>query len=636
MTRIHKKFILNRKEFYAILLSCFCCLAIPPAVAFLAEHRAFPRLRDGTILYRPHLHIYFSNSGDAEVTLTQQDTTCDTSERERYVKTVSNIRRRTFANMYPRLVKFQEEHGHANVTPEDDSDLYAWTKNLRYNYLWQVRGDADPSGKRKRLSPDKLKKLETVGFSWETKRDWRKWSIMLSDLQRYVQKHGTTHVDPDIDGDLFDWTKSIRANYRHQALNQTIISDRPRLAASKLQALNDLGFDWSPSGRSQGYLRWQDMMPKLKAFKAQHGHTRVPEHHEGRDLYRWTQSIIKNYGHHLTNTTSLSSREGVTMRHFLSPGRLQQLKEIGFDWEQRTSMWERSFQELSRYKEENGHCHVKASENPELSNFCHRQRYEFRKLLAGNATSLTPARMEALRSINFDWARSHDRRWKERHDELKDYVEESGSANIPQKYAANPKLGRWAMNQRTRYRLRKHGYKSAMTYEQMGELEKMGFEWHYRDMLWKRMYSRLKTFQEENGHLEIPTLDSKNSDLRQWINAQRHFYRSKNSSRLTEERINLMESIPGFEWRRQLRSGGPSRKDWSELFEAVKDKGIAPGAKVREHWFDGMDRWSEVKTEYTEQDLLALWNEEEDEEDFDYEHEYIDDDDEESRRFLTA
>ena len=169
------------------------------------------------------------------------------------------------------------------------------------------------------------------------------------------------------------------------------------------------------------------------------------------------------------------------------------------------------------------------------------------------------------------------------------------------------------MNQRTRYRRRQQGFRNGMTRERVRELEKLGFQWSIPEMRWKIMHNRLKMYQEENGHLEIPTSDIANADLRQWANAQRHFYRTKNSSRLTEERIRLMESIPDFEWRRQLRSG-PSKSDWSELFVAIREKGITPGTKARQHWFDGLDRWADVKTEYSEQDLLELWNEEEDEE----------------------
>jgi hypothetical protein len=151
------------------------------------------------------------------------------------------------------------------------------------------------------------------------------------------------------------------------------------------------------------------------------------------------------------------------------------------------------------------------------------------------------------------------------------------------------------------------------------------------------MFERLKMYQEENGHLEISTVDSENIDLRQWLNEQRHFYNTNRTSRLSDMRIELMETIPDFSWKRR-RGGGPSRDDWSQLFVAIREKGIAPGGKTKEHWFDGVNPFEkEVKTEWTESELVALWNEDiEDDGDKDDGEDDIYLEDEESTSFLRA
>lgn len=457
---------------------------------------------------------------------------------------------------------------------------------------------------------------------------------MIDDLTKYKSQYGTTHVNPSIDPDLFEWTRSIRTNYGHQVRNSTISetsssrSRRPRLSPRKMKALQDIGFDWEPQER-QEYLRWQDMIIRLQAFSAEHGHTRVPKDYQDRNLYRWTQNLIKNYGHQLTNTTTPASLEG--RRHFLSPKRLQQLEKLGFEWEQRSTMWDRNYQELWDYWKSNGHCHVTALENRKLCNFVQNQRQEYRRYVAGNATTLTPERMEALQRINFDWARSHEKLWSERHKELQVYLDEMGSANVPQDYSANYQLGQWTMNQRTKYKQRQSGQSNGMTHERIRRLEKVRFEWSIREMKWNVMYNRLKNYQEENDQVDIPTSDTTNTDLRMWLKRQRYYYNTNNTSRLSEERIQRLESIPGFEWRRR-RTVGPSKDDWSQLFVAIREKGIAPGAKAKQHWFEGTNRWAEVKTEWTEQELLALWNEEEDEDED--EGDFFQD--EESRLFLRA
>ncbi len=456
---------------------------------------------------------------------------------------------------------------------------------------------------------------------------------MIDDLIKYKTQYGTTYVNPSIDRDLYEWTRNIRTNYRHQALNQTFSQTssshrRPRLSPRKMKALNDNGFEWEPQQR-QEYLRWQDMIVCLQAFADQHGNTRVPKDYKDQTLYRWTQNLIKNYGHQLTNTTTPASLEG--RRHFLSPRRLQQLEELGFEWEHRSTMWERNYQELRKYWKKNGHCHVTGLEDRKLSIFVQNQRQEYRRYIAGNATTLTTERMDALQKINFDWARSHETLWSERHQELQVYLEKTGSTNVPQDYSANYQLGQWTMNQRTKFRQRQIGQRNGMSQERIRELEKVGFEWSIPQMKWNVMFDRLRNYQEENEQVDIPTSDTMNTDLRLWLKRQRYFYKMKITSRLSDERIALMESIPGFEWRRK-RTSSPSKDDWSQLFVAIREKGIAPGAKAKQHWFEGTNRWSEVKTQWTEQELVALWNEEDDEDED--EGDFFED--EESRLFLRA
>lgn len=578
--------------------------------------------------------LYFTELGDCDGTSGRSATLIRSTRQSNNSR--KHIRRKSFDDMYPKLVAFKDEHGHTHVTKDQDRELYLWMRNLRYNYLWQIRNWPDPTGKRKRLSDDKLQRLSELDFSWDTKRDWKRWPTMLDDLTNYKRQYGTTHVNPSVDRDLYEWTRSIRNNYRHQALNRTMLDSntsvssrrRPRLSPRKMKALNDIGFDWEPQER-QDYLRWEDMIIRLESFVAEYGHTRVPKDYHDRNLYRWTQNVISNYGHQLSNTTTPASMVG--RRHYLSEKRLQQLEELGFDWEQRSTMWERHYQELYEYWKKNGHCHVQALQSRKLCTFVQNQRQEYRRFLAGQATSLTPGRMEALQRINFDFDRSHDKLWNQRHDDFQVFVDATGSVNVPQDFSSNYQLGQWTMNQRTKYRQRQNGLTNGLTDARINELEKRGFSWNVHESRWKAMYHRLKKYQEENDHMDIPTSDSSNSDLRLWLNAQRHFYKAKNMSRLSEGRIELLESIPGFSWRGK-RTVGPSKDDWSQLFVAIREKGIAPGARAKQHWFEGTNRWAEVKTEWTEQELLALWNEEDD--DDEDEGDFFED--EESRLFLRA
>lgn len=543
--------------------------------------------------------------------------------------------------MIPRLRAFYQSNGHSQV-PQDykDQELFEWTKTLRYNYLWQVRNYSDPSGRRKRLADNKMEQLAELDFSWETSRDWKRWPTMLKRLKEYKGEHGTTQIIPEIDSELYQWTKELRKNYRHQAWNKTSTTTSasknhlPRLATRKLQALNEIGFDWGHTRRRK-YLRWDDMLPKLRAFHEEHGHTRVKKEDDW-ELYQWSKQIAQNYGFQLSNST-VSTTKNSTTRSYLSPTKIQELQSIGFDWDQRSTMWERRYDELQNFRRANGHCYVTRLNNSQLYNFVQFQRQEYRRYLAGNATTMTPYRIESLKKLDFDWGRPHEKLWEERRQELDQYYKLHGHSNVPQDYADNYALGQWCMNQRTKYRQYQAGEGNTMTLKRIRKLEEVNFQWNINEMKWKEMFQRLKDYDDEHGHTEIHISDQSNADLRQWINEQRYYYRTGDTSRLTEERIESLESIDKFEWRREHVSG-PSKDDWSQLFVAIREKGIAPGAKAKEHIFDGMNRFAQdVKTEWSEQELVALWNEEEDDdENGEWHDDFEDYEDQDATSFLRA
>jgi hypothetical protein len=515
----------------------------------------------------------------------------------------------------PRLQEFHRIHGHSLVTEQDDDkELYKWTRDLRYNYIHQIRNATTAVGKRyrRKLSQDQIQALEDLDFVWETKptRKVKRWHVMIQRLKAYGEKHGHIRISNKGDSELFDWTKSIRYNYRHQVLNTTTTSNnkrRPRLSKPKLKQLQDLGFDW---GTTRNAWRWDVMLPKLQAFQEVHGHAMVLPA-DDLELYQWMKSIRATYRHQILNagnSPSSSYESPRRRRPRLSQAKLTILNDLGFCWTHSTMSWERRYQELRDFRKKYGHCHVSSSDNSQLNGFVHRQRQEYRRYLAGNSTSMTVERIELLSRINFEWAKSHELSWEERRTDLEDYWERGGHSNVPQDYNTNYQLGQWCMNQRTKYRRNQDGDHTGLTSERIRKLEKLNFEWSYRRKRWNFMFERLQKYQEENSHLEISTVDVDNADLRQWLNEQRYFYRTTRTSRMTPERIEWMETIPDFSWRRR-REGGPSKSDWDELFVAMKEKGIVPDGKAKEHWFDGVNPFeTEVKTEWTEKELLALWN----------------------------
>ena len=475
------------------------------------------------------------------------------------------------------------------------------------------------------------------------KQEYKKWGSMVSQLKEYKEKHGHTRLKEEDNPTLYEWTKSLRYNYGHQVLNKnkdtSTNSKRPHLSEAKLKELEEIEFDW---GSTRKVKKWETMLPRLSAFHKKHGHTMVSPSDDA-DLCQWTKTIRANYSHQVSNEDGRKAKSSSSKgkkRAKLSKEKLDSLQKLNFCWDLQAAKWEQNYRDLSNFQKKYGHCHVPISENRRLATFVQNQRQQYRLYLAGNSTSMTPERIKNLSKINFEWPqeapiprpRTKQVTWDVRYAELEEYWQKHGHSNVPQDCSDNFELGQWCMNQRTNYRMNQEGIPTGLSTQRILKLEKLDFAWSIRRTRWGTMFQRLKAYQEEHGHLEIPVSDSNNSDLRQWLNEQRFFYRTNSTSRMTEERVETLESIPDFSWRRKGERG-PSKDDWSELFVAIREKGIAPGGKIKQHWFDGAERFStQVKTEWTEQELLALWNEENEDGDDD---EYFDDD-EKSASFLRA
>jgi len=65
--------------------------------------------------------------------------------------------------MFRRLVEYRNEHGDCHVTKgyRKDPELANWVRNQRLEYVNIQKGS------RKRLSAQRIEKLESIGFEWK-------------------------------------------------------------------------------------------------------------------------------------------------------------------------------------------------------------------------------------------------------------------------------------------------------------------------------------------------------------------------------------------------------------------------------------------------------------------------------------
>ena len=110
--------------------------------------------------------------------------------------------------------------------------------------------------------------------------------------------------------------------------------------------------------------------------------------------------------------------------------------------------WEQYRQQLISYKTAKGDCNIPSTYKPNqpLAKWVENQRSAYHR------TKLSQERTALLQQIGFDFGASKSDRWEFHLEELSKFKQKYKHVGVPQKYRANPGLGRWVMKQKERQR----------------------------------------------------------------------------------------------------------------------------------------------------------------------------------------
>lgn len=360
-------------------------------------------------------------------------------------------------------------------------------------------------------------------------------------------------------------------------------------------ALSTWGLVAPQSPRSPRWSR-ADRMAQWQAFRAAYGPTALPApRHDAKypGLAAWIRQVRRQYQKKQMNSTAVESEDERRLRDLV-------LSTAA------ASSWSRRYAQLQAFHAQYGHCRVPNNDGqyPGLGIWVRNQRREYQRRLDGSST-LSPERLQALQRLDFCWYQSHSTAWQQQYQQLRAFYDVHGHSNVPQTWSS---LGRWCMNQRTR--------RAVLAPERVALLEALQFQWNVKDAVWYQMLHRFQEYYRAHGSIVIPVSDAAQNDLRLWLHLQRYYYHRQ---RLSPARIQALDEVAA-EWkqRRHARTG-PSSEDWSLLFEEMRKRGIGPGVRPKQHWFEGINvQKIPIKdTPYTEQELLELWNQEDDDEEDD-------------------
>jgi hypothetical protein len=145
------------------------------------------------------------------------------------------------------LKAFREEEGHCQVPAKyefNGIDLGAWVASQRR--------------RKKHLTPEKINRLDSLGFSWDPNAEL--WETSFISLQDFVKREGhcrVPHTHKTNGKGLGAWVWMQR-------------SFKNRLSADQIKRLDSIGFSWDPITE-----RWHEAFEMLKAFRKREGHCNV-------------------------------------------------------------------------------------------------------------------------------------------------------------------------------------------------------------------------------------------------------------------------------------------------------------------------------------------------------------------------
>ena len=199
----------------------------------------------------------------------------------------TNPRDEIWEQYYSAVRKFRQREGHFRVKQnhtEDGLKLGTWMQNQR-SY-------------KDKLSSDRLKKLNSIGFTWDVMLE--QWEYAYHQLGIFRKREGHCHVPTSYEQGgikIGRWVSTQRVE-----LN--------KLSREKISRLNSLGFVWDTLAE-----QWDASYSALKDFAKRNGHTRVPVATKvgGLSLGKWIRRQRLNKAQ-------------------LSPDYLKRLNALGFEW----------------------------------------------------------------------------------------------------------------------------------------------------------------------------------------------------------------------------------------------------------------------------------------------------------------
>lgn len=378
--------------------------------------------------------------------------------QERFIKTLHTktleLIGKTWDFWYGLTLRYKEQFGDANTpqkykTPEG-YNLGSWQATQRRTY------------RINKLSPDKVKRLEGIGFNWGWSYD-ESFEEGFQETLRYKEQTGNPNTTKNYKTaagyNLGGWQREQRKNKR-----------KGKLESNRVERLKEIGFRWS-SSIVKAKEAFEIGFKETLSYKKQFGDPNTPQKYktpEGYRLGRWQ------------NTKRVYYKKGK-----LDSDMVKRLKDIGFKWGSsmgrggggrwnQKEAFEKGFKETLRYKEQTGSPNAlqqyKTPEGYNLGRWQNTKREHYKK------GKLDSDMVRMLKDIGFKWVLKKRQGFEKGFQETLRYKEQTGNPNALLQYKTPEgyNLGAWQGNQRHAHKMGK------LSLDKVKRLEEIGFVWELK------------------------------------------------------------------------------------------------------------------------------------------------------------
>jgi len=453
---------------------------------------------------------------------------------------------------YFKLAKdFYHQYGNLNIhqdysvkIDDDIVNLGLWLHNQRQFY------------KKRRLSAEKIRMLESIGMKWSDKVSLN-WESYFELARNYYNQKGNLKIPSKFTIKLGNSENVI--NLGMWIHNQRQFYKNGKLSKERVKLLDSIGMVWDVN-----LSKWEDYYELACAFYQHHGHLNIP------------QGCVVMLGNDTFKLGSwINNQRDEYKNGRLSENRIKLLESIKIRWSIKPFLWEDNYKLAKAYYEHYGNLEVPRSFNTKngydfdssedsirLGKWINTQRIKYKN------RELSEERIKLLESIGMEWSPRFSI-WEFHFKLAVDYYKQHGNLDMPQNYSIKIgeeviDLGLWLHNQR-------HFYKNYnLSKEKIKLLESIGMKWTQISFLWEDKFEIAKAYYEHYGNLDVPigfsTINGYDFDdgddsvkLGNWINAQRSNYKN---GKLSEEKIKLLEGI-GMKWSLQTLA-------WEKYYNLAK------------------------------------------------------------------